>query len=310
VIPAPKLPRISVIIPVYNRPRLAVEAVRSVLLQSYPQLECLLVDDGSTEPPEEAIRLFSVDPRFRYLRSTHSGMPGAVRNRGVAEACYDLLAFLDSDDIWLPQKLELQAAKLMERSERRERRWEGAALVHSKEIWLRGEKIVSQKRHRHKREGYVFADALKKCMIGPSTVLMRRDVFEQLGGFREDLEIAEDYELWLRLSALYPVEYVEEPLIVKRAGHGGQLSEKYGHIELFRLKGLEDLVTGSWFDCHEALGSEGEHCPEGLTAGHSQKKAAAELSKKCAIYAAGCRSRGRIEEAESYEAKAARYAEH
>ncbi|MFW6360984.1 MAG: glycosyltransferase family 2 protein [Spirochaetota bacterium] len=284
-------PWISVIIPVYNRPQLALEAVRSVLFQSYPQLECILVDDGSTDPPNEARRLFAADPRFRYLRIDHTGLPGAARNRGVAAARCDLIAFLDSDDLWLPRKLELQVPLLVQSL-----REEGGApaLVHSKEIWLRDEKIISQKRHRHRRRGDVFPDALKKCMIGPSTVLMRRSVYAALGGFREDLEIAEDYELWLRLAALHPVEYVDEPLIVKRAGHGEQLSEKYGHIELFRLKGLEDLVRGRWFARH-------------ARACELQQSAAAELAKKCAIYAAGCRKRGKSGEAAEFEAKASRY---
>ena len=292
-------PWVSVIIPVYNRPKLVTEAVRSVLMQSYPQLECILVDDGSTEAPEEACRLFAADPRFRYLPIVHIGMPGAVRNRGVEAARYGLLAFLDSDDLWLPRKLEMQVQLLQGKSAQR---LGGAApLVHSREVWLRGEKIISQKGQRFQRRGDVCAEALKKCMIGPSTVLMERDVYEQLGGFREDLEIAEDYELWLRLTALYPVEFVEEPLIVKRAGHGQQLSEKYGHIELFRLKGLEDLVRRRWF---------AEQAPslESIQAGRElQQMASAELADKCAIYAAGCRKRGREKEAQIYEAKAAEY---
>lgn len=299
-------PWISVIIPVYNRPQLALEAVRSVLFQSYPLLECILVDDGSTAPPEEALRLFAADPRFRYLPIEHSGRPGAARNRGVEAARYDLIAFLDSDDLWLPRKLELQEAALL-----RILRDEGdaPALVHTKEIWLRNEKIVSQKRHRHQRRGDVFPDALKKCMIGPSTVLMRRDAYQALGGFREDLEIAEDYELWLRLAALYPVEYVDEPLIVKRAGHGQQLSEKYGHIELFRLKGLEDLVRSRWFA--QLAREPGPALPgsPALTATRAaelQQTAAAELAEKCAIYAAGCRKRGKSAEAAEFEAKAGR----
>jgi glycosyltransferase involved in cell wall biosynthesis len=305
-------PRVSVIIPVYNRPGMAVEAVRSVLFQSYPHLECILVDDGSTEPPEEACALFSADPRFRCLRIDHTGMPGAVRNRGVGQARYDLIAFLDSDDIWLPEKLERQVSLLNGGSE------SGAGslqnnppLVHTREIWLRGAKIISQKTQRHKRRGDVFEDALEKCMIGPSTVLMRREVFEELGGFREDLEIAEDYEFWLRLTARYEVEYIDSPLVVKRAGHGEQLSEKYGQIEIFRIKGLQDLVQSGWFagggrkvpsEPGRQSGLRGSPKP-----GHRARAealhelAVAELARKAAIYAAGCRKRGRSEEAERFE---------
>jgi len=213
--------------------------------------------------------------------------------------------------LWLPRKLELQLqgrAELQQagvseafEASPTQQHLPAAPLVHSREVWLRGEKIISQKGQRFERRGDVFAEALKKCMIGPSTVLVRRDVYEQLGGFREDLEIAEDYELWLRLTAVFPVDFVEEPLIVKRAGHGQQLSEKYGHIELFRLKGLEDLVRRRWF---------AKQAPslESMQAGRElQRMASAELADKCAIYAAGCRKRGREQEAQIYEAKGAEY---
>jgi len=312
------LPLVSVIIPVYNRPGMAVEAVRSVLFQSYPHLECILVDDGSTEPPEEACTVFAADPRFRYLRIEHTGMPGAVRNRGVEQAHFDLIAFLDSDDIWLPEKLERQVALMRGGSE------SGAAaprtqpiLIHTREIWLRGAKIISQKTQRHKRRGDVFEDALEKCMIGPSTVLMRRGGIEELRGFREDLEIAEDYEFWLRLTARYEVEYIDTPLVVKRAGHGEQLSEKYGQIEIFRIRGLHDLVRSGWFagGGRKAFSDSGRQCglkgsPEPAhtaRAGTLQELAAAELSRKAAIYAAGCRKRGKTEEAEFYEQLAGEY---
>jgi glycosyltransferase involved in cell wall biosynthesis len=279
-------PCVSVIIPVYNRPALVKDAVSSVLFQSHPGLECILVDDGSEEPPEETLELFSKDPRFRPLRIDHCGMPGAVRNRGVEAARCDLIAFLDSDDLWLPRKLEKQL-ELMESGQ--------TVLIHSREIWLRGTKIVSQKSQRHRRRGDVFADALRKCMIGPSTVMMSRRIFREAGGFREDMEIAEDYEFWLRLTAIFPVEYTDEPLVVKRAGHGGQLSEKYGQIEIFRLRALQRLVEEGFFDRPREMPKE-----RGVLA-------AAELSRKCAIYSAGCRARGREEEAERYEGLAEEY---
>ena len=136
----------------------------------------------------------------------------------------------------------------------------------------------------------MFADALKKCVIGPSTVLIRRDCWEESGGFREDLEIAEDYELWLRMTAREPVGYLDRPLTVKRAGNWEQLSEKYGQIEIFRIEALRNLVESRWF--------------EKKTDGGIQSEAAAELVRKCRIYAQGCRKRGKSEEAERFEALA------
>jgi len=118
---------------------------------------------------------------------------------------------------------------------------------------------------------------------------MRRELFEEFGGFREDLEIAEDYELWLRITAKYPVGYIDEPLVIKRGGHADQLSEKYGQIEVFRIKALlVNLETG-------------------IFAGEQRELAVRELVRKCRIYAQGCEKRGKVEEACWYREIVQRY---
>jgi len=118
---------------------------------------------------------------------------------------------------------------------------------------------------------------------------MEKSLYSELGGFDEDLEIAEDYELWLRLCNSNSVGYIDEPMITKRAGHGDQLSEKYGQIEIFRIRGLQNLVEQKYFSSE------------------NQKLAEQELARKCRIYAAGCRKRNKHEEAVIYESIAARY---
>ena len=270
-------PLVSVIIPTYNRAALLREAVASVLAQSYAALELIVVDDGSTDETAAALRSLR---GLRLVRQDHTGMPGQARNAGARVARGAYLAFLDSDDLWLPHKLAVQVAAAQAA---------GDAINHTRERWLRGERVISQRGQRHRRSGDLFADSLRKCIIGPSTVLLRREVFERAGGFRDDLEIAEDYELWLRLTARHPVAYVERESVIKRAGHGDQLSERYGHIELFRLRALRDLVEGRCFP----------------PARHAA--AAAELARKARIYAAGCRKRGRTAEAGRYDALAHRW---
>lgn len=267
---------ISVIIPVYNRRQLLPEAVRSVLLQSYGDLELLVLDDGSTDGTPESLEPFLSDPRLRFFQLEHSGMPGAVRNRGVEWARGEWIAFLDSDDIWLPEKLKMQTEQLESEAKQGIVR----PLIHGREIWLRGNKVISQKGQRHRRSGDIFSDALVKCIIGPSTVLLRRDLYLSLGGFREDMDIVEDYELWLRICALHEVSYLEEPCIVKRAGSWDQLSGRYGQIEKFRIAALADLYKRGWF-----------------SAGPRSQEALLELKRKCAIYARGCEKHGRPEEA-------------
>ena len=160
---------------------------------------------------------------------------------------------------------------------------------------MRAGREVSQAGQRHRREGDVFADSLKKCVIGPSTVMLEKTFFERQGGFREDLEIAEDYELWLRMSFSQNAAYLDEALTVKRAAlandGAGQLSQKYGQIEVFRIRALRELVEGAAF--------AGEPERDAL--------ARAELGRKCAIYALGCGKRGKTEEARAYGELARRY---
>lgn len=279
-------PIVSVIIPTYNRAGPTVEAVRSVLSQTRRADEIIVVDDGSVDGTPD--RLAAAAPGATIVPIPHCGMPGKVRNAGVERARGELIAFLDSDDLWTPEKLARQIALHGEDSLLR--------ISHTREIWLRDGRTVSQRGRRHGREGDIFEDALVKCIIGPSTVIIDRSLFESAGGFREDLEIAEDYELWLRIVAREPVSYIDEPLTVKRAlcsaiGGEGQLSEKYGQIEIFRIRALRGLVEG------------------GLLPRSRMASARAELSRKCRIYAAGCRKRGRGEEALLYEISAARYAD-
>jgi glycosyltransferase involved in cell wall biosynthesis len=201
-------------------------------------------------------------------------MPGAMRNRGAEAARGKYLAFLDSDDLWLPRKLELQTELMRKNTSCR--------ISHTRELWVRNGKTVSQASQKHRRSGRLFKDSLVKCIIGPSTVMIERDLFQKNGGFREDLEIGEDYELWLRVTSKNDVAYLDRPLTVKRAGHADQLTSKYGYIEHFRIEALAALLAANYFH------------------GENRKLAAAELSRKCTIYVAGAEKRGKFKEAEKY----------
>ena len=274
-------PLISVIIPVYNRFEMAKEAISSVIGQTYRDLEIIIVDDGSIDMTPVLETYFRDDPRVKYIKIDHSGLPGLVRNRGVDISLGKYLAFLDSDDLWMDSKLEKQI-KFLEKNS-------AYKVVHTREDWIRSGKKISQSGFNHKRFGNIFSDALVKCILGPSTIMLEKDLYIKLGGFRDDLEIAEDYELWLRLTNSNSIGYIDEPLITKRAGHVGQLSEKYGQIEIFRIRGLQKLVEQNYFK------------------NENQQQAEKELASKCRIYAAGCRKRNKIEEAEVHESLALKY---
>ncbi|MDR2588441.1 MAG: glycosyltransferase family 2 protein [Spirochaetales bacterium] len=282
----PACPLVSVIIPTYNRAPLLAQALTSVFGQSFRDFEVIVADDGSEDETPKTVESFS---GVRYIRLEHGGMPGRSRNRGVAAARGRFIAFLDSDDLWLSEKLEKQI-RLFEASFGKE----PCRICHTRELWLRAGGEVSQAGQRHRREGDIFADSLKKCVIGPSTVMVEKVFFERHGGFREDLEIAEDYELWLRMTFGENAAYLDEALTIKRAAlvndGAGQLSQKYGHIEVFRIRALQGLVEGAAFTLE----------PE------RDALARAELGRKCAIYALGCRKRGRTEEAQMYEELALR----
>ncbi|SIQ74483.1 Glycosyltransferase involved in cell wall bisynthesis [Alkalispirochaeta americana] len=282
---------LSVIVPVYNRETLIRRAICSVLDQALPEgwdLELIVVDDGSSDRTRSsALESCGDDPRTLVLTKPPGGTPGGARNYGVCRASGALLAFLDSDDTWLPGKL-LRQIPLHHPG--------GAIVSHTRERWIRGEREISQEGRRfsaYRRSGDLLKDSLVKCIIGPSTVMIGRSLWEETGGFREDLEVAEDYEYWLRLATLADVSYLQEPFTVKYAGHGDQLSEKYGHIELFRLQGLRDLVENRWF-----LRCRGDS---------AQELAENELGRKALIYARGALKRGRTGEAEEYHALAQRY---
>ncbi len=294
---------VSVVIPVYNRYPMLLEALRSVLAQTVPPREIVVVDDGSSDiSGARAAAIRGLDPRIAYHRISHCGMPGTVRNRGVELSSGEWIALLDSDDIWYPSKLQRQLECAAVEPQ--------APLVHTRERWLRGNREVSQAGQTHRRAGRVFADALVKCIIGPSTVIIRRRLYTDLGGFRGDMEIAEDYEFWLRVTAHYPVAYIDRPLVDKRAGHGEQLSEKYGQVEQFRIEGLLPLVEEGYFvgtaqPAAPHVAPEADGLP--LSGAEMHRLACAELARKCGIYAAGAARRGRHAEAERYRAVARRY---
>ena len=265
--------QVSVIIPVYNRFELFSQAVESVLRQTFKNFEIIVVDDGSED---ERIKWFSFTNKLTYIKLEHTGFPGLVRNEGVKKAKGTFIAFLDSDDLWNIRKLEIQHSFLLKNPQYR--------IAHTREVWIDKGKLKKQKKQKHRRDGDIFVDALKKCIVGPSTVMMEKSLFFEYGGFREDLEIAEDYELWLRILSENKIGYIDKPLTVKRAGDWFQLSKKYDQIEIFRIKGLKRLVEERFFK--------------------DEKKfvlAKEELFRKIEIYKRGLLKRGKIEEHEIWK---------
>ena len=223
---------ISVIIPTYNRRNTLSRAVESVLNQIYKPIEIIVVDDGSTDGTKE---MFSeMYPLVRYIYQANSGVSSA-RNTGINSASGDWIALLDSDDEWLPDKLDRQVKLLQDNAEIR--------FCHTNEIWIRNNVRINQKKKHQKYGGNIFNKCLDICRISPSSSLFHTSVIKDVGLFDESLDVCEDYDLWLRITAKYPILFLDQPLIKKFGGHSDQLSRVLGGIEQYRIRSLEKILT-------------------------------------------------------------------
>jgi glycosyltransferase involved in cell wall biosynthesis len=222
---------VSTVITTYNRKRWVEHAIDSVTQQIYPPDEIIVVDDGSTDGSEQLIkRKF---PQVRYLWQKNQGI-SASRNLGIRNASGKWIAFLDSDDTWLPRKLEKQIQTLKKNPE--------YLICHTDEIWIRRGRRVNPRKIHQKFGGDIFEKCLPLCLISPSSVLVHRQIFNRIGLFDTALPVCEDYDMWLRICAVYPVLYLDEPLLVKHGGHGDQLSKRYWGMDQFRIVALEKMI--------------------------------------------------------------------
>jgi glycosyltransferase involved in cell wall biosynthesis len=240
-----------------------------VLGQRDAAAEVIVVDDGSTDDTRAALAAFG--GRIRCLHQPARGV-SAARNHGARLAGGTWLAFLDSDDRWLPTKL----ARQLDYHDRH------PALRASQtgEIWVRNGVRVNPRRHHRKPDGDIFAPSVARCVVSPSAVMLRRDLFASLGGFDEALPVCEDYDLWLRLGARETVGLLDEPLVIKRGGHADQLSRRFWGMDRFRVAALLKLLSADDLDDER------------------RALAIAAVQRKCAILAAGARRRGRQDEAD------------
>jgi glycosyltransferase involved in cell wall biosynthesis len=224
--------KISVIIPTYNRIFFLKRSIDSVLEQSLKPYEVIIVDDGSSDGTSTMIK--KNYPKINLICQENKGV-SAARNIGIRASSGDWVCFLDSDDEWKKNKLNEQMLAIKKNT--------NYSFCHSNEEWIKNGKKINQKKKHKKYGGDIFKECLDMCRISPSSVMINKSVFDDIGFFNEDLVVCEDYELWLRICAHYKVLFVDEPLIIKYGGHEGQLSNSIESIEYYRIKALEYLLS-------------------------------------------------------------------
>ena len=265
-----KYPLVSVIMPTYNRAWTLKDAVDSVLLQDYPNIELVVIDDGSEDNTQELLETYKNE--ITVLRQENKGV-SAARNKGIRQSRGEFIALLDSDDAWDKKKISCQMEFFKDHPE--------ALICQTQEIWIRNGKKVNPKVKHKKPSGMIFEPSLDLCLVSPSAVMMKRQLFDIKGYFNEKFLVCEDYDLWLRVSSTLPVFLIDKPYTIKRGGHKDQLSNFHSQ-DKFRIRSLSALMES------------------GILTQEQTEKAKKVLKKKYTIYGNGCIKRGKKEEGESY----------
>ncbi len=264
-------PFISIIIPTFNRAERIQTAIESVLQQTYQNFELIIVDDGSTDNTGEIIK--SYGNQLKCFFQTNQGV-SAARNFGIKKSKANYICFLDSDDEWLTNKLEIQVTLIKSNPE--------VKICYTDEIWIRNGIRVNPKKGHNKYSGWIYQRCLPLCIISPSSVMIDAEVFEKVGMFDTQMTVCEDYDLWLRISHYYPIIFIRKQLIIKNGGHEDQLSHRFWGMDRFRVKAMEKMLQ------NYNLPSE-------------DKKATIKmLHKKCDILGNGFFKRGKKEKAIYY----------
>ncbi len=270
-------PLVSAIIPTFNRRTMLLEAIDSVLRQTYSPIELIVVDDGSNDGTHEAcmerkdltyVQMDCGRPQIEHSRLPKSfGTNGvsAARNMGIQRARAEFIALLDSDDLWQPTKIEEQVRYFEKNPE--------ATICQTEEIWIRKGRRVNARNIHKKYSGDLFSQCLPRCIVSPSAVMFKKALLEKVGMFDETFPVCEDYELWLRVASQFPVGLLPNPLTIKRGGHADQLSGQHS-LDYYRIRALVKLL-------------------DQFTLSEDQKTAVlSELKTKRDVFLLGCRKRG------------------
>lgn len=223
------MPTVSVIIPTYNREQLLGRAIQSVLAQTYQDFELIIVDDGSTDNTERLVKSFNSE-KIRYIWHRENKGTSAARNTGIQSAKGDYIALQDSDDEWLPDKLEKQMRAF-------------ATAPPEVGIVYSGFHMIITNKRKYKpspsitpKDGDIFSSILKgEYLVSPQTTVVKRECFERAGMFDEALSSIEDWELFLRFSKHYQFKYINEPLVLYYPQPDSMSRNKSATIKVYKL---------------------------------------------------------------------------
>ena len=212
-----------------------VETIRSILGQTYSDIELIVVSDGSTDDTPSAVAAFA-DPRLKFVAQLASGRPSVPRNRGISIARGELIALCDDDDVWCPEKLAKQV-ELMQRDP-------SIGLCYTNTATLRNGVISNPRRLRPGEYVRNFRELVWRNYIANSSVLVRRDVFDGVGVFDEDPRLSpfDDYEMWLRIAHRFPIAYIDEPLVNYRV-HDANIVARFARRELIAIRVLRAVMN-------------------------------------------------------------------
>ena len=267
------MPSVTVILPTWNRAEWLKTAIDSVLKQTFRDFELIVVDDASTDSTAKILEHYY--GKINTIIFTENLGVSAARNEAISKSDSEWVAFLDSDDLWHPEKLQRQINQTKLR--------QGIPIHFTDEIWIRNGIRVNPKKKHQKQEGWIFQQSLALCLMAPSTVLLRRELLEVHGLFDERLPVCEDYDLWLRLCAHNPVALLNEKLMTRHGGHMDQLSQSDWGIDRYRVQSINKILKT------EILRPE------------DQSAAIQMLQKKCRILIHGFKKRNNNKEIRNYE---------
>ena len=222
---------VSVVIPVYNSEQYITECIDSALTQTYQNIEIIIVDDGSTDNTVNIISEYN-NELIKLFHQKNTGS-GAARNHGIEQASGTWIAFLDADDIWLPDKLQKQLKHCSDLD------WSHTDLYLHGDVYPRHTKTTEL---TPKHSGFILKNLLVENSIGTSSVIIKKEILQKLGAFNTDLRALQDWDLWLRVAAENQICYIDEPLVYYRV-HSSSVSRNVRKTLPYHLNLIKNVFS-------------------------------------------------------------------